>query len=546
MSDNKCFCHLNGFEVKDAKARNSIETLNNTTSEISEDVSLLETRMDTFIALPEGTTTADAEIIDARIGADGTAYANLGEHIRKNSKSIYKPFEKEISPIFQSGYNESISVSKLNGVYHVETTYTEGQSFWACTIPLNKKQEQLRSSRIVVKIHNTETINNANCIVTNKWNAWAGTGITTQWEPIVDNICEIKLLESKDFGDLDLHLIIQSLSPQQTVSFDFSVYEIPVEQAPNITPYAIESKHSLTADSLNGFNKEDYVKFEDVEEITNGNYITCWGDSLTAQGGWTTKLSELSGRELYNAGTGGENANTITARQGADVMMVNDITIPADKTPVLIANYSTGIRTEFNKIAKPLLQGGSNHVNPVTIAGVEGTLNWTGSAYNDTSGTWTFTRSVAGDEVVINRPTAIVTAYDRTRNNPYLMTIFMGQNGGYDDISELINKHKLMIEHSNAKNVIVLGLSSGTAEGRAEYESEMKKAFGRYFISLRDYLSKYGLADAGLTPTEADTTAMNEGSVPPQLLADSVHYTSACKTVIGNMLYKKCKDLNIF
>lgn len=93
MSD-KCFCHLNGYEVKDAKARNSIETLNNTTSEISEDVTVLETRMNTFTALPEGTTTADAEIIDARIGADGVTYANLGEAIR--NQFLDTPLEKPV------------------------------------------------------------------------------------------------------------------------------------------------------------------------------------------------------------------------------------------------------------------------------------------------------------------------------------------------------------------------------------------------------------------------------------------------------------------
>ena len=127
------------------------------------------------------------------------------------------------------------------------------------------------------------------------------------------------------------------------------------------------------------------------------------------------------------------------------------------------------------------------------------------------------------------------------------MVIFMGQNGGYNnDNDELVNLHRLMIDHANAKHVIVLGLSSGSATSRADYEAAMRKAFGRYFISLREYLSQYGLADAGLTPTTADTTAMMEGTVPPQLLADGVHYTAATKTVIGNLIYKRCCELGIF
>lgn len=295
--------------------------------------------------------------------------------------------------------------------------------------------------------------------------------------------------------------------------------------------------------SVTVLEKTESVLWSNIEA---NNYITCWGDSLTSLGGWTTKLRELSGMTVYNAGTGGENVRTITARQGADAIMVNGITIPAAVEPVTLATYASPLKTAFGYNATPLLQGGA-HVNPVKLGNVEGTLKWTGSSYSDTSGTWTFTRSVAGDEVVIDRPTALTTAYDREKNSPYLMVIFMGQNGGYNsDNEELVNLHRLMIDHAKAKHVIVLGLSSGSTSSSADYEAAMKKAFGRYFISLREYLSQYGLADAGLTPTTADTIAMMGGTVPPQLLADDVHYTDATKIVIGNLIYKRCCELGIF
>ena len=284
----------------------------------------------------------------------------------------------------------------------------------------------------------------------------------------------------------------------------------------------------------------------DKYEKKTDKYITCWGDSLTAGGGWTERISALSGMPVFNAGVGGENARVIPARQGADVIMLNNITIPASTTPVTIATRSTLFTTALGHSVAPLLQGGSSHVNPVKIGGIEGILAWTGSSYSDTSGTWTFTRSKVGEEVTINRPTALVTAYDREKNSPYLMVIFMGQNGGYDSNEELVNLHHLMINHAKAKHTIILGLSTGSASNRADYEATMKKAFGRYFISLREYLSEYGLDDAGLTPTDADITAMATGTVPPQLLADGVHYTSTTKTIIGNLIYKRCCELGIF
>ena len=314
-----------------------------------------------------------------------------------------------------------------------------------------------------------------------------------------------------------------------------------------ITVYTEEDSF-VTATAL---SDDLWAEIDDKILGKEDKYVVCWGDSLTAQGGWTSTLQTLSGMTVYNAGTGGENSNCIMARQGADVMIVNNITIPAEKTPIVLARRGSGesIRTQFGRNVMPLLQGGSSHVNPVKIGDIEGTLAWTGSSYSDTTGTWTFTRKEAGDAVTINRPTAMTTAYDREKNSPWLMVIFMGQNDGITtgtSVTSLLQKHKQMINHAKADNVVVLGLSSGTAESRAEYEEAFRNEFGRYFISLREYLSAYGLDDAGLTPTAEDTAAMNEGRVPPQLLSDAVHYTSACRTVIGNMLYKKCKELNIF
>ena len=172
---------------------------------------------------------------------------------------------------------------------------------------------------------------------------------------------------------------------------------------------------------------------------------------------------------------------------------------------------------------------------------------------------WTFTRSETGEKVAITRPTAIRTAFDRERNGKSeIMVIFIGQNGGYTDIQDLIRMHRMMIDHFKGKEYVILGLSSGTAAQRADYEAAMTEAFGRRFVSLRAYLahpiydtdgetviSCYGLDDAGLDPTDADIERIKLGQVPQTLLSDSVHYTAATKTVIGTMLYKKMVELGI-
>ena len=89
------------IEIVDARRDNITGVVHNTIGEridsVSEqldkkaneiDLIVERKRIDNLTTLPEGSTTGDAELIDGRIGADGTTYDNIGSSIRSQISNI--------------------------------------------------------------------------------------------------------------------------------------------------------------------------------------------------------------------------------------------------------------------------------------------------------------------------------------------------------------------------------------------------------------------------------------------------------------------------
>ena len=93
---------------------NSLENYDD--SSIKNDIQVQKARIDTLTTLPEGSTTGDAELIDARVGINGTTYSNLGDSIRGQLDNIVS-----ISPNLYEFGDTGLRVE--NGISNTSTKY---------------------------------------------------------------------------------------------------------------------------------------------------------------------------------------------------------------------------------------------------------------------------------------------------------------------------------------------------------------------------------------------------------------------------------------
>ena len=108
--NNKIETEISHREDADEYLNSAVTALNSAIgTESTERVladTILSNRINAIEAMPEGSTTGDAELIGIRTGADGRTYSTAGDAVRTQILDITKLFDKkEISNFYQGGYN---------------------------------------------------------------------------------------------------------------------------------------------------------------------------------------------------------------------------------------------------------------------------------------------------------------------------------------------------------------------------------------------------------------------------------------------------------
>ena len=310
--------------------------------------------------------------------------------------------------------------------------------------------------------------------------------------------------------------------------------------------------------------------------------IVCWGDSLTAGTGGaestyplilqslisqnvlaafdTEKMVEKLGGnpdaivmsqyqlkevDVINMGVGGEDTNTILGRNGAIPFVVAEDFIIPENTEAVEINFIS----QNGKAVAPLRQG-NRGMESVTIEGIEGVIQIKQDSYTGSEYEYFFQRNTSGEAMEVKAGTEIITSASTQYLN-YIPVIFIGQNGGYGSIQELIDQQRAIINHQemNVQNYgkfIIVGLHTGTAEARAELEEVMIEEYGEQYINLREYMSTDALTDAGLEATAEDEELMAIGSTPQSLLSDEVHFNATGYRLLGEQIYQRMEELGYF
>ncbi|MBC5640201.1 MULTISPECIES: SGNH/GDSL hydrolase family protein [Clostridia] len=142
-----------------AAARNGFETLGKRLDGVDEqldtkanknELEVERKRIDNIIALPDGSTTGDAELIDIRIGADGIQYDSSGEAIRQQFKNV----NNNVSNVI----NELEMATHLNLTFKIGSVHANGNENLNNKYSLVSNEFSL-SSKILTIVNTAESSN---------------------------------------------------------------------------------------------------------------------------------------------------------------------------------------------------------------------------------------------------------------------------------------------------------------------------------------------------------------------------------------------------
>ena len=310
-----------------------------------------------------------------------------------------------------------------------------------------------------------------------------------------------------------------------------------------------------------------WIEMAALSETADNNVINCIGDSLTMGAAdvvdgshiispYSEMLQTALGDsfEVKNQGIGGENSLTIAARTNSIcAVLEQDITIPADTSMVVLsATADHGLLSIWDGETQvtPLKQGYELEGVYETGSTWRGYYVWINGIrckllYVSSQNQYQICRVSAGSSSAIcHAGEPVIFERMKDSRNSLCDIYWVGTN----DVNrtDLVEKIKAMISYKNNNNYIVIGLHNASANMFTdEMRNAYRKAFGIRFFDVDYYTRTAALADCGITPTSADTTAINNGLCPPSLMSDGIHFKTVFYQQIAIRLLDKMQQIGV-
>lgn len=321
----------------------------------------------------------------------------------------------------------------------------------------------------------------------------------------------------------------------------------------NIT-VPVGANYFVVSRSIDSNLLNDFVYYDKSEK----NLVVCWGDSLTENGYYATKLNTLLGNNyrVIAQGSGGDSPERIAARNGAcPALITTSFTIPSSASTLVPIDLPTcsmnGIQEGF------LYMGAESLINPCIISGIECTLSITYDA-GFTNPQMYVKRNYTGDVRNVYAGEPIIMNGSILYNKPEKMVIFAGTNGlTMNNYVSFAEAFQAMMSYSNCQNTIIISpyWSTSTTDESVfiAFESLLTKLFGQRHINLRRYLYTNAIYDAVASGylgaeviTEAELLRMSNHLWPLCLVNSSIdnHLNSVGYNVLGDLIYKRMVNIS--
>lgn len=286
-----------------------------------------------------------------------------------------------------------------------------------------------------------------------------------------------------------------------------------------------------------------YAAWIGPDMAANRARATTLGDSLTEGGDkngpwaagedWPSQLATTLGITVSNYGHSGDTTDELMVRVGIH------------KVYFKVAGGSIPASGGVTVTTPQVFDFTTTNTFTGTLAGIAGTLTWA-------TGAWTFTRDAAGTATAVSGEALFIPVQAGREGDT--LTVWIGRNDlsfGTAGMERTIADHVVgnigrILEWAapRMKNVVIFGVTNATTEaaGSAEFaavqeiNTRLQSMYPGKFNGVQNYLVNKALSDMGLTPTAADTAAISDGRIPPQLYAsgDPIHFSKATATALAN------------